>query len=120
MRYQGKYCIDGNTVKAVELHNHENEAIKRVNANKRNRIRNKKKKLLIAAGKTLVRRILLAIGLLLAYACMFGIAMGTMIMMIRPEDPWGYIIVGVCIGYAMLVCNCRAFEYIGDKIGYKY
>ena len=116
MSYQGKF--DGNA--ARKLHVMNTTGIKRNSKAKKQKLINKRKRLLIAATKALGMRILLALGLLLVYACVFGVVLSMMIMMVQPQNIWGYIICGVSIGYGFLVCNCRAFEYIGDKMGSKF
>lgn len=120
-KYVGEY-INGNTAMPLcsKRHNTTNIMIRNTDVSKRKRMSSKKKRrLLLAAAKALGIRILLGIGLLLAYVCAFGIILGTVVMFLQPENPWSYLIVAVCLGYSMLVCNCRAFEYIGDRIGLK-
>lgn len=116
MAYQGKF--EGTA--ARKLHVVNPTPVKRNSNLKRQKLTNKRKRLLIAAAKALGKRILLAIGLLLAYVCVYGMMFGIMLIAIRPENPWGFVIGGVSIGYSFLVCNCRAFEYIGDKMGPKW
>lgn len=114
MTYQGEF--EGNVVRKLHVVNTV-YPIKRTI--KQQRIINKRKKLLKAAAKALGKRILLGLGLILAYASVFGMFLGLLLLMVKP-DVWTYMLCGVSAGYAFLVLNCRAFEYIGDRMGPKW
>lgn len=114
MPYQGKF--EGTA--ARKLNNVVNFTPAKKEMAKKQMIVYKRKRLLKAAAKALGKRILMGIGLLLAYASLFGMMLGLMLIMIKP-DIWGYLIAGFSLGYSFLVVNCRAFEYIGDKMGPK-
>lgn len=116
MSYQGKF--DGTAARNLYLVNQKPK--KRISKAKQQRIRNQRKQLILIAVEILAKRLLVAIALLLAYACLFGCGLGLLVMMIKPSSAWGYVMIGVSAGYALLVCNCRAFEYIRDRLGPRY
>ena len=111
MSYRGKF--EGNTVCKIHVVNPTYNTKKTISSIQ-------KKKLLKAAIKALGKRILLALGLLMAYASLFGMFLSIMLMAIRPDNVWAYLICGVSLGYCFLVVNCRTFEYIGDRMGPKW
>ena len=114
MTYQGKF--EGTAVRNLHV---VNPAYPVKRTAKQQRIINKRKKLLKAAAKALGKRILLGLGLLLAYASLFGMFLGLMLIAVQPNI-WTYLLCGVSMGYAFLVLNCRAFECIGDRMGPKW
>lgn len=114
MAYQGRF--EGTAARKLRLVNPTYPAKRNV---KEQRIINRKKKLFKAAVKALGKRILLGVGLLLAYASLFGMMLGLMLLVVQPNSAWTYLICGFSMGYAFLVLNCRAFEYIGDRMGSK-
>ena len=115
MRYQGKF--EGAAVRELRLVN----PIYPVKIEtKRQKISNRNKKLLKAAVKALGMRILLGLGLIMAYAAIFGTMLSIMLVVVQPNNIWTYLIFGFSIGYGFLVLNCRAFEYIGDRMGPKW
>lgn len=115
MTYQGKF--EGNVARKLHVIN-PTYPVRRTA--KQQRLIERRKKLLKAAAKALGKRILMGIGLLLLYASLFGMMLGLMLIAIRPDNIWTYLICGVSVGYGFLVVNCRAFEYIGDRMGPKW
>ena len=115
MRMHQSDAIDGSTVRP--LANTASRAKKPMSKSKKQKIRKQRMRLLWIATKIICKRLLMFIGLLFAYACTFGGMLGLILLMIQPETPWVYVILGVSIGYMFLVCNCRIFEYIGEKSG---
>ena len=114
MRYQGKF--EGNAARTLHVVDHEYP--KRIT--RRQRIISRKKKMLMAEIKTIGKRILMALGLLLTYASLLGMVLGMILIVIQPKNIWSFLIWAISIGYAFLVVNCRAFEYIGDRMGSKW
>ena len=112
MSYQGKF--EGNAARNLHIIGTAHPTKK---ISKRQKLIDKRKKLLKAAVKALGKRILLAIGLLLSYVAVYGMMLGMMLMLVRPDSVWPYLICGISAGYSFLVLNCRAFEYIGDRMG---
>ena len=116
--YKGKYEAES-VVKPLRICKTSNNKV--VTRKRNTEMTNyEKSKLLAAASKYILKQFLLALGLLFAYACIAGMALSILIIMIKPNDPISYIILALCIGYGLLVINCRAFEYIGDKIPPKF
>ena len=114
MIYHGKF--EGTAVRKLHV---VNPAYPVKRTAKQQRIINQRKKLLKAAAKVLGKRILLGLGLLLAYASLFGMFLGLILIVVRPNI-WTYLLCGVSLGYAFLVLNCRVFECIGDRMGPKW
>lgn len=110
MKYQGKF--ESNVARKLYT---TNSAYSTNKTTQRQKIINMRRKLL----KATVKKVLMAIGLLLAYASMFGMFLGMLLLAVKPSIGT-YLLCGFSAGYAFLVLNCRAFEYIGDRMGSKW